>query len=52
MSRYRSYGKLDDPLLRDGDKGFQGIDSYMESTSLEPGKVEVSENMRLEGDSG
>lgn len=50
MTLYRSYGKLDDPLIRDGDKGFQGIDSYMESTSLEPGKVEVSENMRLEGD--
>jgi hypothetical protein len=43
-------GRLDDPILADGDRGFRGINSYLEPTSLEGGVVEVSENMRLEGD--
>jgi len=34
----------------DGDRGFRGINSYFEPSSLEPGLVEESENMRLEGD--
>ena len=50
MSRYRSYGKLDDQVLSEGDRGFRGIDSYQEKTSLEGGFVETSENMRLVGD--
>ena len=43
-------GRLDDPILTDGDRGFRGINSYLEATSLEGGQVEASENMRLEGD--
>ena len=43
-------GRLDDPILTDGDRGFRGINSYLEPTSLEGGMVEVSENMRLNGD--
>jgi len=43
-------GRLDDPILTDGDRGFRGINSYLEATSLEGGLVEASENMRLEGD--
>ena len=43
-------GRLDDPILTDGDRGFRGINSYLEPTSLEGGQVEASENMRLEGD--
>jgi len=50
MSRYRSYGQLDDQFQSEGDRGFRGIDSYQEKTSLEGGFVEKSENMRLVGD--
>ena len=50
MSRYRSYGNLDDQVQSEGDRGFRGIDSYKENTSLEGGFVETSENMRLIGD--
>ena len=50
MGRYRSYGELDDQVQSEGDRGFRGIDSYKEKTSLEGGFVETSENMRLIGD--
>ena len=50
MARYRTTGRLDDQVLQDGDRGFRGIDSYLEATSLEPGFVRTSENMRLIGD--
>ena len=50
MARYRSQGRLDDQILVDGDRGFKGIDSYLEQTSLEGGFVQESENMRLSGD--
>jgi len=50
MARYRTSGRLDDQVLTDGDRGFRGIDSYQEATSLEPGFVQTSENMRLIGD--
>ena len=50
MARYSSFGRLDSQYLTDGDRGFRGIDSYLEPTSLEAGLVEVAENMRLEGD--
>ena len=50
MGRYASYGQLDDQVQSEGDRGFRGIDSYKENTSLEGGFVETSENMRLIGD--
>jgi hypothetical protein len=50
MGRYASYGRLDDQTQSEGDRGFRGIDSYKENTSLEGGFVETSENMRLIGD--
>jgi len=50
MGRYRSYGQLDDQVQSEGDRGFRGIDSYKEKTSLDGGFVETSENMRLIGD--
>ena len=50
MTRYRSYGQLDDPVVVDGDNGFVGINSYLEQTSLKQGFVQTSENMRLLGD--
>jgi len=43
-------GRLDSPILTDGERGFRAINSYLEPTSLEAGTVEISENMRLEGD--
>jgi len=43
-------GRLDDPILTDGDRGFRGINSYLEPTTLQGGLVELSENLRLEGD--
>ena len=50
MPRYEPLGRMDDQILTDGDRGFRGIDSYLEPTTLEGGTVEASENMRLEGD--
>jgi hypothetical protein len=50
MPRYTPNGPLDDPILVDGDRGFRGIDSYLEPTTLQAGFVETSENMRLDGD--
>lgn len=50
MPAYKQLGRLDSPILTDGDRGFRGINSYLEPTSLEAGMVEESENMRLEGD--
>ncbi|MDC0157316.1 hypothetical protein OAK38_06120 [Verrucomicrobia bacterium] len=47
---YRSYGKLDDPVERDGDGAFRAINTYLEPTSLEEGTVTESINMRLNGD--
>ncbi len=50
MPAYKQLGRMDSPILTDGDRGFRGINSYLEPTSLEAGTVELSENMRLEGD--
>ena len=50
MARYRTTGRLDDQVLQDGDRGFRGVNSYLEATSLESGFVQTSENMRLSGD--
>ena len=50
MARYRTTGRLDDQVLQDGDRGFRGVNSYLEATTLESGFVQTSENMRLVGD--
>ena len=50
MPRYKPMGRMDDPVLAEGDRGFRGIDSYLEPTTLEGGLVAVSQNMRLDGD--
>ena len=50
MARYEPIGRMDDPILTDGDRGFRGIDSYLEPTTLQGGTVETSQNMRLDGD--
>ena len=49
MSRYRSYGQLDDQVQSEGERGVRGIDSYKEKTSLEGGFVETSEKYALGG---
>ena len=48
--RYRSFGRLDDQILEDGDGAFRGINSFLEPTTLTEGLVSNSENMRLDGD--
>ena len=50
MPRYKPMGRMDDPIQVEGDRGFRGIDSYLEPTTLEGGLVETSQNMRLDGD--
>ena len=50
MARYKPMGRMDDPIQTEGDRGFRGIDSYLEPTTLEGGLVEASQNMRLDGD--
>jgi hypothetical protein len=50
MPRYEPFGRMDDPIASEGDRGFKGIDSYLEPTTLQGGFVETSENMRLDGD--
>ena len=50
MARYRTTSRLDDQVLQDGDRGFRGVNSYLEATTLESGFVQTSENMRLVGD--
>ncbi len=50
MPRYEPLGRMDDPIASEGDRGFKGIDSYLEPTTLQGGFVETSENMRLDGD--
>ena len=49
MSRYRTYGPLDDRIVTEGDKAFAGVDSFIEAESLQPGFVQQSENMRMDG---
>ena len=34
MARYRTTGRLDDQVLQDGDRGFRGVNSYLEATSF------------------
>ena len=50
MPPSKPMGPLDSPILTDGERGFRGINSYLEPTSLEAGTVELSQNMRLDGD--
>jgi hypothetical protein len=50
VRNYRAFGELDDPILTEGDNGFTGVDSYLEAETLRPGYVQLSENMRLDGD--
>ena len=49
MSKYRSYGSLDDQPLVDGDTGFIGINQREQPNQLKPGEVVLSKNGRIDG---
>ena len=48
--KYRSYGRLDDQILEDGDGQFLGINTFVEPTTLQEGFVSNSENLVFDGD--
>jgi hypothetical protein len=48
MTRYRTYGKLDDRMREVGDTGFSALVSRIEPTQLEAGVVSESKNIRLD----
>jgi hypothetical protein len=50
MSRYRSYGQLDDPFVMEGDTFFARMNARLRPTQLQPGEVALSENGRMSED--
>jgi hypothetical protein len=50
MSSYRSYGKLDDPFVTEGDTFFLRMNSRLRANQLKVGEVAVSENGRMSDD--
>ena len=52
MSRYRSYGKLDDPFVSEGDVFFQRMNSRLRPNQLQAGEVALSQNGRMDKDGG
>jgi hypothetical protein len=48
MTRYSSYGRLDDQVLEDIDLGFVGFNDRLRPDQLLPGYLEKSENARLD----
>ena len=48
MSRYSSYGRLDDQALQDIDLGFVGFNDRLRPDQLTPGFLEKCENARLD----
>lgn len=51
MSRYRSYGKLDDQPVLDGDRAFLGFGSFRDAGSIPENYLSESQNLRLETNS-
>lgn len=47
MSRYRSYGKLDDPFVTEGDTFFLRMNARLRPNQLKPGEVALSKNGRM-----
>jgi hypothetical protein len=47
MSRYRTYGKLDDPYESEGDIFFTRMNNRLRPTQLQPGEVQLSQNGRM-----
>ena len=48
MTRYRGYGRLDDPMQEVIDTGFAALASRDEPTQLQAGVVSESKNIRLD----
>jgi hypothetical protein len=48
MTRYRTYGKLDDPMREVGDTGFNALASREEPTQLQAGVVSEAKNVRMD----
>lgn len=51
MSRYRSYGALDDQPVLDGDRAFLGFGSFRDAGSIPENYLSESQNLRLETNS-
>ena len=52
MSRYRSYGNLDDPFISEGDTFFQRMNARLRPSQLQAGEVALSQNGRMDKDGG
>ena len=50
MSRYRSYGKLDDKFITEGDTFFLRMNARLRPNQLKPGEVALSKNGRMNDD--
>jgi hypothetical protein len=50
VSRYRSYGKLDDPFVTEGDTFFLRMNARLRPNQLKPGEVALSKNGRMNDD--
>tara|TARA_R110002073_G_scaffold147561_1_gene300285 strand:+ start:317 stop:2989 length:2673 start_codon:yes stop_codon:yes gene_type:complete len=47
MPRYSTYGKLDDKVMEDGDRGFLGFNNRLRPDQLKPGTLADSQNGRM-----
>ena len=47
MSRYRSYGRLDDQYRSEGDTAFLRMNARLRPSQLQPGEVQLSQNGRM-----
>jgi len=52
MSRYRSYGQLDDPFISEGDTFFTRMNARLRPSQLQAGEVALSQNGRMDKDGG
>ena len=50
MSRYRSYGRLDDQFATEGDTFFLRMNARLRPNQLKPGEVALSKNGRMNDD--
>jgi len=50
MSRYRTYGQLDDPFVTEGDTFFLRMNARLRPNQLKPGEVALSKNGRMNDD--
>lgn len=48
MSRYSTYGQLDDPIVKDGDRGFIGFNNRLRPDQLQPGILADAKNVRMD----